>query len=123
MGLSGVVSADSTTGATMDQCFFTRQAELKNGFGLRYQVPRGAAEAELSAFVIKFEDRLHAYENRCPHLGIELDWVPGQFFDDEQALLVCSTHGARFKPDTGQCVSGPCVGQSLTRLDPVISEE
>lgn len=90
-----------------------RFANLQNGEGLRFRVP----ESNMSAFVVKFEDRLHTYENHCPHLGTELDWAPGQFFDDEQALLVCSTHGACFKPDTGKCVSGPCVGQSLIRLN------
>lgn len=100
----------------MDQGFFTRQAALENGSGLRYQLPRGETMPNMSAFVVKFEDRLYAYENRCPHLGIELDWIPGQFFDDDQVLLVCSTHGAHFKPDTGKCVSGPCVGKSLTSL-------
>ena len=96
----------------MNKDCIDRQATLRNGESLRYRVP----EQDLSAFVIKFEDRLYAYENRCPHLGTELDWIPGQFFDDEQAFLLCSTHGAYFKPDTGKCVSGPCVGQSLTRL-------
>lgn len=101
----------------MDQSFFAKQSALENGAALRYQAPAETGTQDKSAFVIKFEGRLHAYENRCPHQGIELDWAPGQFFDDEKAFLICSTHGARFKPDTGECVSGPCVGQSLKRLN------
>jgi nitrite reductase/ring-hydroxylating ferredoxin subunit len=27
--------------------------------------------------------------------------------------IICSTHGALFRPDNGQCVAGPCVGRSL----------
>ena len=31
-------------------------------------------------------------------------------------LIQCSNHMALFEPDTGECVSGPCVGSTLTRL-------
>ena len=101
----------------LDQRVVARQEVLQNGECLRYQNSKETAEGALSAFVLKFKNKLYAYENKCPHLGIELDWVPGQFFDEEQAFLVCSTHGAQFKPDTGKCISGPCVGQSLKRLN------
>ena len=101
----------------MDQNFVTGQEGLQNGECVGYQNSKQTVESTLSAFVLKFENKLYAYENKCPHLGIELDWIPGQVFDDEQAFLVCSTHGARFKPDTGKCISGPCMGQSLKRLN------
>jgi nitrite reductase/ring-hydroxylating ferredoxin subunit len=31
-------------------------------------------------------------------------------------LLLCSSHGAVFEPDTGLCAAGPCVGASLRGL-------
>lgn len=101
----------------MNRELFSKRAALNNGSGMRYQLSVQSDMKGISAFVVKFQDSLYAYENRCPHLGVELDWAPGEFFDNEQMFLVCSTHGAHFKPDTGKCVSGPCVGQSLKRLD------
>jgi len=91
--------------------------DLFEGAGLRFDLRAGSTKSPGKAgFVIEFDGRVFAYENRCPHLGVELDWMPGVFFDAAQEYLLCSTHGARFKPDTGKCVSGPCVGQSLTEI-------
>ena len=30
--------------------------------------------------------------------------------------LVCVRHGARYRPDTGECLGGPCRGARLTAL-------
>lgn len=70
-------------------------------------------EQTTPAFVVRFKDELYAFENRCPHRGVELDWEPGEFFDETQRYLICSTHGALFEPHSGKCVSGPCIGESL----------
>ncbi len=99
----------------MDKALAEMAAGLQNGAGHRYRQVQ--EHGSLSALVLKYKDQLYAYENRCPHLGIELDWLPGDFFDQQQAFLVCSTHGALFQPDTGKCVSGPCQGQSLRRIE------
>ena len=57
-----------------------------------------------------------AFLNSCPHNGTPLEILPDCFFDADRALLVCATHGARFLPTTGLCVSGPCAGRSLTPI-------
>jgi nitrite reductase/ring-hydroxylating ferredoxin subunit len=94
-----------------------KRSHLRNGTGLRFELESGLSDdAAESGFAVEFNDRVYAFENRCPHLGVELDWAPGVFFDTTQEYLVCSTHGARFEPDSGKCVSGPCAGQSLTAL-------
>lgn len=67
-------------------------------------------------FVIHANGRLFAYVNRCPHTGINLNWMPGQFFDITHQFIQCSTHGALFRPDDGFCVRGPCAGASLQSL-------
>lgn len=59
---------------------------------------------------------LHCYLNACPHRGTELDWNRGAFLCPEGTHLQCSTHGARFDPATGLCLSGPCVGDRLERV-------
>lgn len=58
-----------------------------------------------------------AWLNRCPHLGVPLNWQNDDFMDAEGTLLRCATHGALFEPDTGLCVLGPCRGESLWSLD------
>jgi len=70
----------------------------------------------LQAFVVAFDGDVHAYVNRCPHQGTELDWQPGQVFDDSGLYFVCATHGALFAADSGRCVGGPCQGASLARV-------
>lgn len=68
-------------------------------------------------FVVKHDGELFAYQNRCPHLGIELNWQEHQFLDPDGVLIQCSTHGALFRIHDGHCVSGPCQGQQLTSVD------
>lgn len=75
---------------------------------------KGFTIGEQAIFVVKKDDVLHAYHNRCPHLGIELEYQEDQFLDSEGALIQCSTHGALFLIDSGHCVSGPCQGDNLT---------
>lgn len=71
---------------------------------------------ELSIFAVKRDGMLYVYQNRCPHLGIELEWQEDQFLDSENALIQCCTHGALFIIETGECIAGPCVGDSLNAL-------
>ncbi|RMF07497.1 MAG: Rieske (2Fe-2S) protein [Alphaproteobacteria bacterium] len=57
--------------------------------------------------------RVRAYRNRCPHRGTPLETFPDRFLDPDTGLLVCSTHGARFRVSDGLCVAGPCKGERL----------
>ena len=59
---------------------------------------------------------LHAYLNRCSHVAMELDYQPNRFFDDTGQWLLCATHGAAYRPDTGACGGGPCRG-GLVKID------
>lgn len=70
-----------------------------------------------TGFVFLEGDAPKAYLNRCPHLGIELNWMPGRFMDPDNLFLQCSTHGALFKPSNGECIAGPCQGDALIALD------
>ena len=54
-----------------------------------------------------------AYQNSCPHLGIQLEMMPNQFLDPACEYIVCSNHGAMFQIDDGLCIAGPCLNQKL----------
>lgn len=82
---------------------------------MRFEIERGGQK--LPAFVVRFQGKPHAYLNQCGHVPVELDWQEGVFFDVYRAYLVCSTHGALYSPETGQCISGRCNGRGLTPLD------
>jgi len=89
---------------------------------LRAVPPLGTAffEAEVagervSAFVIRTaEGMARCYVNVCPHVPMYgLDFGDERIVDDRDGLIVCANHGARFSPESGMCVAGPCVGSAL----------
>jgi nitrite reductase/ring-hydroxylating ferredoxin subunit len=89
-----------------------RAADLEEGgLALRFQCAQGEP-----AFVVRFRGRIHAWVNRCPHQGTELDWAPGEVFSADRQHLVCASHDAHFEPDSGRCVRGPCRGAALQAL-------
>ena len=58
-------------------------------------------------------DTVRAWLNICPHAGRRLDWAPGQFLRSKDGLVVCAAHGASFELGAGECLGGPCRGESL----------
>jgi len=68
-------------------------------------------------FVVMKDGQAYAYKNSCPHLGVELEWEEDKFLDFEGVLIQCAMHGALFLIESGECVSGPCLGQSLQALE------
>lgn len=77
---------------------------------------RGFEVDSQSIFLVNCDDGVFAYRNRCPHLGVELEWVEHQFLDADGAYIQCATHGALFTLADGECVFGPCQGQHLQAL-------
>jgi nitrite reductase/ring-hydroxylating ferredoxin subunit len=66
---------------------------------------------------------LRAYLNSCPHQGTPLETFADRFLSTDGELMICSTHGARFRVDDGVCVSGPCLGKALLPIDVVAGED
>ena len=95
-------------------------ALVDGGDGVRFTVRRGGVE--LAAFVVRHGGVVHAYINRCAHVPIELDWLPGRFFDSSRHFRICATHGAMYSPDSGYCVQGPCRGGRLEAV-PVVEHD
>ncbi len=90
---------------------------VEAGKGVRFTLASEGGEEK--GFAIRSGGVVRAYVNRCPHAWTELDWNPGEFFDQTGLHLVCSTHGAIFEPGTGYCFAGPCRGASLDGLEVV----
>lgn len=94
--------------------------ELAAGNFVEFRLNEKAREPEgmpLTGFLFLDGNTPRAYLNICPHLGIELNWLPGRFMDTDNLFIQCSTHGALFKPGDGECIAGPCQGDALTQLE------
>ncbi len=85
------------------------------GDGVRFEIEYEGETA--AAFAIRYGGRAYAYLNRCGHIAMELDWKQGKFFDADGEYLICSTHGALFRPEDGACRGGPCRGAGLVALE------
>lgn len=68
------------------------------------------------AIAIRYQDRVFGYINACKHIPVELDFQDGRVFDLSGQFIICSMHGALYRPDTGKCAYGPCQGQSLKAI-------
>ena len=67
-------------------------------------------------FVVHKDGAFFAYYNKCPHTGATLEWQEDKFLDMDNALIQCATHDALFMIDSGECIAGPCAGDSLKAL-------
>jgi len=93
-------------------CSVTELQRLAHeGLALRFEVP--GPHGALPAFALWAGSEPRAWLNRCAHVPVELDGVPGRFLDDTGRVIVCASHGAVYDPASGQCLRGPCRGKSL----------
>lgn len=90
------------------------EALQNGGKGFRFSVMRWGREEP--AFAVRYNNVAYAYLNRCSHVPTELDWTPGEFFEDGGRYLICATHGALYAPESGRCVGGRCQGKGLHAL-------
>lgn len=73
--------------------------------------------------VVRQDHAISVFRNECPHLHIPLEWQTDHFMDPDGEFLQCSTHGALFLPDTGECIFGPCLGRFLISVPFVCKED
>ncbi len=71
--------------------------------------------------LVAVDGSIHGYRNRCPHVGVGLDWGDGRCLSGPNELR-CSLHGARFDASSGLCTDGPCYGDALERVPLRISD-
>ncbi|MCW8277860.1 Rieske 2Fe-2S domain-containing protein [Pseudomonas sp. PCH199] len=77
--------------------------------------PLGLGRDSLFALVHQGEVRL--YRNSCPHLDVRLEYRKDRFMSADGQRVICYAHGAQFLPESGLCVYGPCLGESLSALE------
>jgi nitrite reductase/ring-hydroxylating ferredoxin subunit len=87
---------------------------VEAGPGVRFEI--GDGERTMPAFAVRYDGRARAYVNRCSHMGLQLDFKAGAFFDMEKRYIICATHGALYDPVSGACRAGPCNGTGLIAL-------
>jgi nitrite reductase/ring-hydroxylating ferredoxin subunit len=91
-----------------------RLEEIADGEGRGFTL--GRDDTRTLIFVVRQGARVHGYVNSCPHIGTPLDMVPDRFLTQDKRHVLCMTHGARFRIYDGYCFTGPCQGQSLTKI-------
>ncbi|CAI8993337.1 Rieske domain-containing protein [Pseudomonas sp. IT-P395] len=74
------------------------------------------AQGRDSVFALRHDHQVRVYRNRCPHLDVRLEYRKDRFLSADGQLIVCYAHGAQFLPATGECIYGPCLGQTLEAL-------
>jgi len=82
-----------------------------------------ARSGELVFFVVRQNNSYFAYVNSCPHTNINLEWESDQFLDNNDELIQCSLHSAKFNIEDGLCIFGPCLGKKLKSLKIRIEED
>ena len=89
-------------------------ADIDDPGALEFETGKG--DWPFRGVIVRWNGEVHAYANICPHAGHPLNLEPAGFFTADRQQLICSSHGAVFNPESGQCTGGPCVGQQLHRL-------
>lgn len=78
---------------------------------------RGFQHLGQALLATKKDGVFYCYQNTCPHLGLPLEWQEHQFLTTDKSLIQCASHGALFSIENGYCLSGPCLGQSLEKIE------
>jgi nitrite reductase/ring-hydroxylating ferredoxin subunit len=98
--------------------YLCQLAELPDNSSLGFDLP----DAGIGVFAVRRGDRVFVYRNLCPHVHIPLEWVEHEFLTADMSLIQCANHGALFAIETGQCIAGPCNGQSLQAIEHQITD-
>ena len=85
---------------------------------------RGVVVGHVQLLLVRTDASVvHAYLNRCPHLGVPLQWQADRFLDEDGVFIRCASHGALFERETGLCVQGPCRGDSLWQIESRVEDD
>ncbi len=107
-GLNIINACSNANAVNLKSKKITAVNKIKNNqiFAFEYQGQKG--------FLIKYQDKFYAYENKCVHRGGPIENVSGD-------KMVCSWHGAKYNPQTGEHLSGPGNG-TLNKIDITVKD-
>ena len=98
----------------MTRIKIAREDELKEGGTKKFPFVKNGKTVE--GFLARFQGQLVAYENKCRHLPLSLDFGSDRLFTKEGDFFICHNHNAIYEPLSGLCVRGPCEGEKLRAL-------
>jgi len=64
--------------------------------------------------VVRIGEEIRGYVDSCPHAGWPLSALDDRYLTRDHRHILCAGHGALFRPLDGECVVGPCAGESLS---------
>jgi nitrite reductase/ring-hydroxylating ferredoxin subunit len=89
-------------------------------------IPEGGArgfalQGSGGVFAVRHNGAVRVWRDRCPHLGSPLPWRKDAYLNGAGDRIVCAAHGAQFEPESGLCILGACLGQSLEAVPCVLT--
>lgn len=75
---------------------------------------------EIEIFAVRKGDEVFAYINDCPHQLLPLNWKDDVFLTLDQSRILCVMHGATFRIETGEVLSGPMAATCALTAVPII---
>lgn len=92
------------------------------------EIPEGGARGFAlqvcgQLFAVRRNGAVRVWRDRCPHLGTPLPWRKDAYLNRAGDRIVCAAHGAQFEAESGLCVLGACLGQSLEAVPFVLNTE
>ena len=80
----------------------------------------GEGDWPFRGFVVRQGDEVFAYQNHCVHAGHPLNWSPNSFLTKDGSAIICASHGATYKIESGQCFAGPGSGKTLRKVESTV---
>jgi nitrite reductase/ring-hydroxylating ferredoxin subunit len=101
--------------------FLCRGDELGEGQSRGFD-PWG--EGRDTVLLVRHGGDVYGWRDACPHHGgTPMAWRKNEYLNADRNRIVCAAHGAQFDIASGKCTLGPCLGQSLQRVDTFITTE
>ena len=79
-------------------------------------------DALFAGFVVRKGDEVRGFVDACPHTGQPLSLFGDRYLTRDGKKLLCTGHGALFRPEDGACTAGPCEGESLAEWPVVVRD-
>lgn len=81
-------------------------------------------EGRDTVLLVRHGGKVFGWRDACPHHGgTPMAWRKDAYLNADRTRIVCAAHGAQFDIASGLCTLGPCLGQSLQRVDIVITSK